>query len=416
MTKDRVRVVVTGMGVLCSLGNSVDELWTGLKAGRSGIGPITLFDASPFPTVIAGEVRNFDFASFINTKDVRRMARFSQLSVAAAIMAIEDSKLDLQSTDMESVGVVLGAGNGSVPTIQDNCEIMVSKGAMRINPFFMPMILPNMAAANIAKHFGAKGYNNTVTTACAASTQSIGEAAEAIRRGAADVLITGGTEAQISEVGLAGFCILKALSTRNEQPEKASRPFDVNRDGFVASEGAAILVIERLEHALERGANILAEIIGFGASSDAYHVVQPEENGEGASRAMRWTLKNARISPSEVDYINAHGTSTPFNDVVETRAIKNVFGDFANKIPISSSKSMVGHALGSSGGIEAIASIKTITDGYIHPTINLDNPDPECDLDYVPNVGREQPVDTVLSNSFGFGGQNACLLFRKYIG
>ena len=416
MITDRVRVVVTGMGVLSPLGNSVEELWTGLQSGRSGIGPITLFDASAFPSVIAGEVRNFDFTSFINSKEARRMARFSQLSVAAAIMAVEDSKLDLESTNMESVGVVMGAGNGSVPTIQENCEIMIAKGGMRINPFFMPMILPNMAAANIAKHFGAKGYNNTVTTACAASTQSIGEAAEVIRRGAADVVITGGTEAQISEVGLAGFCILKALSTKNEQPDKASRPFDVDRDGFDPSEGAAVLVIEKLEHALERGANILAEIIGFGASSDAYHVVQPEENGEGASRAMRWTLNNAGISPSEVDYINAHGTSTPINDVVETRAIKNVFGDFANKIPISSSKSMVGHVLGAAGGIEAIACIKTITDGYIHPTINLDNPDPECDLDYVPKVGRKQSVDTVLSNSFGFGGQNACLIFRKYTG
>jgi len=285
---------------------------------------------------------------------------------------------------------------------------------MRINPFFMPMILPNMAAANIAKHFGAKGYNNTVTTACAASTQSIGEAAEAIRRGAAEVIITGGTEAQISEVGLAGFCILKALSTKNDEPAKASRPFDVDRDGFVPSEGAAVLIIERLDHALDRGANILAEILGFAACSDAYHVVQPEENGEGASRAMRWTLENAGISANEVDYINAHGTSTPINDIVETRAIKTIFGDRSNKVPISSSKSMVGHVLGASGAMEAIACIKTIVEGYIHPTINLDNPDPECDLDYVPNVGRRQSVDTVLSNSFGFGGQNACLIFRRY--
>ncbi len=414
MIKDRVRVVVTGMGALSPLGNSVEELWSGLVTGRSGIGPITLFDPSEFPSVIAGEVRDFDFTNFVNSKESRRMARFSQLAVAAAIMAVQDSKLDIENMDRERFGVVMGAGNGSVPTIQENCEIMAARGGMRINPFFMPMILPNMAAANIAKHFGAKGYNNTVTTACAASTQSIGEAAEAIRRGAAEVIITGGTEAQISEVGLAGFCILKALSTKNDEPAKASRPFDVDRDGFVPSEGAAVLIIERLDHALDRGANILAEILGFAACSDAYHVVQPEENGEGASRAMRWTLENAGISANEVDYINAHGTSTPINDIVETRAIKTIFGDRSNKVPISSSKSMVGHVLGASGAMEAIACIKTIVEGYIHPTINLDNPDPECDLDYVPNVGRRQSVDTVLSNSFGFGGQNACLIFRRY--
>lgn len=414
MIKDRVRVVVTGMGALSPLGNSVEELWSGLVTGRSGIGPITLFDPSEFPSVIAGEVRDFDFTNFVNSKESRRMARFSQLAVAAAIMAVQDSKLDIENMDRERFGVVMGAGNGSVPTIQENCEIMAARGGMRINPFFMPMILPNMAAANIAKHFGAKGYNNTVTTACAASTQSIGEAAEAIRRGAAEVIITGGTEAQISEVGLAGFCILKALSTKNDEPAKASRPFDVDRDGFVPSEGAAVLIIERLDHALDRGANILAEILGFAACSDAYHVVQPEENGEGASRAMRWTLENAGISANEVDYINAHGTSTPINDIVETRAIKTIFGDRSNKVPISSSKSMVGHVLGASGAMEAIACIKTIVEGYIHPTINLDNPDPECDLDYVPNVGRRQSVDTVLSNSFGFGGQNACLIFRIY--
>jgi 3-oxoacyl-[acyl-carrier-protein] synthase II len=402
------------MGALSPLGNSVEELWSGLVTGRSGIGPITLFDPSEFPSVIAGEVRDFDFTNFVNSKESRRMARFSQLAVAAAIMAVQDSKLDIENMDRERFGVVMGAGNGSVPTIQENCEIMAARGGMRINPFFMPMILPNMAAANIAKHFGAKGYNNTVTTACAASTQSIGEAAEAIRRGAAEVIITGGTEAQISEVGLAGFCILKALSTKNDEPAKASRPFDVDRDGFVPSEGAAVLIIERLDHALDRGANILAEILGFAACSDAYHVVQPEENGEGASRAMRWTLENAGISANEVDYINAHGTSTPINDIVETRAIKTIFGDRSNKVPISSSKSMVGHVLGASGAMEAIACIKTIVEGYIHPTINLDNPDPECDLDYVPNVGRRQSVDTVLSNSFGFGGQNACLIFRRY--
>ncbi|MBI2856010.1 MAG: beta-ketoacyl-ACP synthase II [Chloroflexi bacterium] len=414
--KDRTRVVVTGMGALTPLGNSVEEFWAGLVAGRSGIGPMTLCDPSGYPCRISGEVRGFDPGQFINPREARRMARFSQLALAAAHMAVEDAHLNLESLDGERLGVVLGNGVGSLPTTQEICTDMLSKGGMKINPFFIPMILPNMAAANIARAFGAKGYNNTVITACAASTQSIGEAAEAIRRGVADVVITGGTEASISELGLSGFCILKALSTRNEEPEKASRPFDVDRDGFVPAEGAAILIVESLEHALDRGANILAEVIGYGASSDAFHPVQPDETGDGASRAMRWTMANAGIGPDEVDYINAHGTSTPLNDAVETMAIKKVFGDRAYKVPISSTKSMIGHVLGGSGAMEAVASIMTILDGVIHPTINLENPDPACDLDYVPNVARQQRVDTVLSNSFGFGGQNACLLLRRYEG
>ena len=414
--KDRIRVVVTGMGALTPLGNSVDEFWAGLVSGRSGIGPITLCDPSGYPTRICGEVRGFDPGQFINPKEARRMARFSQLALAAAQMAVEDAHINLESLDGERLGVVMGNGVGSLPTTQEICTEMLSKGGMKINPFFIPMILPNMAAANIARTFGAKGYSNTIITACAASTQSIGEATEAIRRGVADVVITGGSEASISELGLSGFCILKALSTRNEEPEKASRPFDADRDGFVPAEGAAILIVESLEHALDRGANILAEVIGYGASSDAFHPVQPDESGSGASRAMRWTLADAGVSPDEVDYINAHGTSTPLNDAVETMSIKQVFGDGAYNVPISSTKSMIGHGLGGSGAMEAVAAVKTILDGVIHPTINLENPDPACDLDYVPNVARQQKVDTVLSNSFGFGGQNACILLRRYQG
>ncbi|MEK7777262.1 MAG: beta-ketoacyl-ACP synthase II, partial [Chloroflexota bacterium] len=382
------------------------EFWEGLVAGRSGVGPTTLCDVSQYPCRIAGEIPNFDPGKYINPREARRMARFSQISVAAAYMAVEDSGLNLGQEDMERVGVVLGNGAGSLPTTQDACMDIRDKGNMKINPFFIPMMLPNMAAANVARLFGAKGYNSTVVTACAASNQAIGEAGEAIRRGVVDIVLAGGSEASISGLGLSGFCILKALSTRNEEPTKASRPFDAQRDGFVPAEGAAILILEKLEHAMSRGASILAEIVGYGASCDAFHQVQPDETGEGASRAMRWALADAHISLEEVDYINAHGTSTPLNDAVETMAIKKVFGERAYRIPISSTKSMTGHAMGGAGALEAVACIKTIQEGVIHPTINQEHPDPACDLDYVPNVARRQKVDVVLSNSFGFGGQN----------
>ena len=412
---NRTRVVVTGMGALTPLGASVNELWEGLIAGRSGIGPITLCDPSPYPCRIAGEVPDFDPGKYINPREARRMARFSQLPVAAAYMAMEDSGLDLGKEDMERVGVLLGNGAGGLPTTQDACEDMNDKGNMKINPFFVPMMLPNMAAANVARTFGAKGYNSTVVTACAASNQAIGEAGEAIRRGVVDIVLAGGSEASISEIGLSGFCILRALSTHNEEPQKASRPFDAQRDGFVPAEGAAILVLESMEHALDRGANILAELVGYGTSCDAFHAVQPDETGEGASRAMRWALADARISPEEVDYINAHGTSTPLNDAIETMAIKTVFGERAYKVPISSTKSMIGHAMGGAGALEAVACVKTIQEGIIHPTVNLEHPDPSCDLDYVPNVARRQNVDVVLSNGFGFGGQNTCLVLRRCV-
>ncbi|MBF8266673.1 MAG: 3-oxoacyl-(acyl-carrier-protein) synthase 2 [Dehalococcoidia bacterium] len=403
------------MGAVTPLGNSVKEYWEGLVAGRSGIGPTTLCDTTDFPCRIAGEVRGFDPGQYINPRETRRMARFSHLAVAAACMALEDSGFKWGQEEEERVGVVLGNGVGGLPTTEEVCEEMLTKGGMKINPFFVPMMLPNMATSHIARLFGAKGYNSTVITACAASTQSIGEAAEAIRRGAADVILTGGMEAGISRLGLAGFCILKALSTRNEEPQRASRPFDAQRDGFVPGEGAAILVIESLEHALGRNASILAEVAGYAASSDAFHPVQPDETGEGAARAMRWALANAGIRPAEVDYINAHGTSTPLNDAIETMAIKKVFGERAYQVPISSTKSMTGHAMGGAGALEAVACVKTIQEGVIHPTINLENPDPACDLDYVPNVARRQRVDVTLSNSFGFGGQNACLVLRQYV-
>ena len=411
---DRRRVVVTGMGAVTPLGNTVQEFWDGLVAGRSGIAPMTLCDPSEFPCQIAGEVKGFDPGAYINPREARRMARFSQLALASAQMAVEDAGLDLGKEDQERVGVLLGTGIGSLTTTQEICQDMISKGGMKINPFFIPMILPNMAAANVARVFGAKGYNSTVITACAASNQSIGEATEAIRRGAVDVVLSGGTEASISELGLSGFCILKALSTRNEQPDKASRPFDAERDGFVPAEGAAILILESLEHALDRGATILAEVVGYGTSCDAFHAVQPDETGDGAARAIRWALADADVLPEAIDYINAHGTSTPLNDAIETMAIKTIFGENAYKVPISSTKSMVGHALGGAGALEAVACVKSILDGVIHPTVNQENPDPSCDLDYVPNTARRQRVDVTLSNSFGFGGQNTCTVFRRF--
>jgi 3-oxoacyl-[acyl-carrier-protein] synthase II len=402
------------MGAVTPLGLSVDEYWKGLVEGRSGIGPITQCDSTAFPCRIAGEVKGFDPAQYADPKDARRMARFSQLAVASAALAIEDAGLDLTSMDRERIGVVMGNGNGGFPAMEENARLLIAKGGMRVSPHFIPMVLPNMAGANVSRIFGLKGYTSTIVTACAAGTQGIGEAAEVVKRGAADVVLGGGCEAGICELGLGGFNVIRALTRRNGEPEKASRPFDSERDGFVPAEGSALLVVESLEHALDRGANILVEVLGQGVSSDAYHPVQPDEDGSGAARAIRWALEDAGIGPDEVDYINAHGTSTPMNDVSETLAIKKVFGEQAYKVPISATKSMIGHALGGAGALEAVAAIKTIVEGEIHPTINYEHPDPECDLDYVPNVSRRQRVDTVLSNSFGFGGQNACLVLRRF--
>src|SRR3990170_8374443 len=409
------RVVVTGMGALTPLGNSVDAFWQGCVEGRSGIDWITLFDYSAYPVKIDGEVRGFDPQDYMDRKDARRMARFSQLSVAAAKMAIEDAGLKLEREDTTRVGVLLGNGNGGFPEDDQAMRTIIEKGGSRLDPFFMSKTLPNIAAAQVAMQFGLKGYNNTVTTACAASTQAIGDALDVIRLGRADVMVAGGGEAGICELGLAGFHIMRALSTRSDDPKKASRPFDAGRDGFVCAEGAGILVLETLEHATRRGARILVELAGYGANSDAYHVVAPCVDGDGAQRAMRLAIEDARLGIDAIDYINAHGTSTPANDAAETIAIKGVFAERAYGIPVSSTKSMIGHALGASGAIESIACIKAIETGIIPPTINYETLDPACDLDYVPNTARQvDSVRVVLKNSFGFGGQNACLVFKRF--
>ena len=408
------RVVITGMGAITPLGESVNEYWDALVQGRSGIRGMTLADPAAYPCKVAGEVPDFDAGKYVNPREARRMARFSQMAIAAAALAIEDAALDLSAEDEERLGVVMGNGNGGFPTTEDNARTLVKRGGMRVSPYFIPMILPNMAAANVSRIFGLKGYTSTVITACAAGTQGIGEAAEAIRRGAADVVLGGGCEAGICELGLGGFNVIKALTRRDVPPDKASCPFDADRDGFVPAEGAAIFALESLEHAISRGAEPLAEVAGYGVSSDAFHAVQPDEDGSGAARAMRWAIADAGMQPGDIDYINAHGTSTPKNDAVETLAIKSVFGARAYDVPISSTKSMIGHALGGGGALEAVACVKTIETGWIHPTINYHTPDPECDLDYVPNEARQLRVDTALSNSFGFGGQNACVVLRRF--
>ena len=416
MADERVRVVITGMGAMTPLGETPEEYWKNLVAGTSGIGPMTLCNPEGYPCQISGEVSGFDPNTYIGNKEARRMARFTQLAVAAALQAVEAADYDISKDDPYRVGVLLGNGNGGFPTLEENCRILADRGGMRMSPFFFPMILPNMAAAAVSRYTGAHGYNSTATTACAASNQAMGEAVTVIRRGAADVMLAGGTEAGISLLGLSGFAVMRALSTRNDEPQKASRPFDAGRDGFIPSEGSVIMVLESLEHAIGRGANILAELAGFGSTSDAGHPVQPEESGVSAAAAMQMALNDAQVSLDQVDYINAHGTSTPLNDALETVAIKRLFGDLAHKIPISSTKSMIGHSLGAAGSLDAAACVKTITEAAIHPTVNYDVPDPECDLDYVPNQSRVADVQVALSNAFGFGGQNACLVFRKYVG
>ncbi|MCL0028765.1 beta-ketoacyl-ACP synthase II [Dehalococcoidia bacterium] len=408
------RVVITGMGAITPLGESVDEFWNSLIVGRSGIGPLTQVDPSEFPSKIAGEVRGFDAGQYMDPRQARRMARFSQMAVAASGLAFENSGINLSHEDPGRLGVVMGNGIGGFPTTEDNTRILVERGGMKMSPFFISMILPNMASANVSRIYGLKGYTSTVITACAAGSQAIGEGVVAIKRGVADVIVAGGCEAGICEIGLGGFNIIKALSRHNDVPEAASRPFDARRDGFVPAEGAATLVLESLDHALERGADIMAEVVGYGVSSDAFHPVQPDEDGSGAARAIQWALGDADMSASDIDYINAHGTSTPLNDRVETLAIKKALGEYAYKIPVSSTKSMIGHTLGGAGALEAVVCVKTIETDEIHPTINYEFPDPDCDLDYVPNNSRKQRVDTALSNSFGFGGQNACLVFRRY--
>ena len=408
------RVVITGLGAVSPNGGTAEEFWNNSINGKSGIGPMTLCDPTNYTCQIAGEIEDFDPTIAIDPKEARRMARFSQLAIVAGKEALTSSGIDIQKLDSYRVGVILGNGNGGFPTLEANSRILAARGGMKMSPFFFPMILPNMATANLSRFIGAQGYSSTAVTACAASNQAIGEAFNVIRSGMADVMFTGGAEAGISELGLGGFAVMKALTTQNAEPAKASRPFDSTRDGFIPAEGSGIIVMEELEHAIKRGARILAEVKGFGCTSDASHLVQPKEDGSAAARAIEIALEDSGISKKDVDYINAHGTSTPLNDLVETKAIKRAFGEHAYQIPISSTKSMIGHSLGASGSLEAVVCINSITSNMIHPTINYEYPDPECDLDYVPNVARSAPVNIVLSNAFGFGGQNACVVFSGY--
>ncbi len=408
------RIVITGVGALAPNGNNAREMWESLCEGKSGISRISSFDPTPFPTQIGGEVKGFDPKVWINPKEARRMDRFVQFAVAVAKMAVTDSGLDLQKEDLGRIGVVVGSGIGGISTIEEQHTLMVTKGPQRISPFFIPMLIVNMAPGMIAMQLGVKGPNCCIVSACASAAHSIGEAMLMIRFGDADAIIAGGTEAAVTPLGIAGFCALKALSTRNDAPEKASRPFDKERDGFVMSEGAGVVILEELEHAKKRNARIYAELIGYGSTADAYHMTAPAPGGEGAAACMRMAVKSAGLNPEDVDYINAHGTSTGLNDKYETMAIKNVFKDHAKKLAVSSNKSMFGHLLGAAGGVELISTVFTLNHGIIPPTINYEYPDPECDLDYVPNSAREQSVKIAMSNSFGFGGHNSSLMVRKF--
>ena len=412
---DKRRVVITGVGMITPLGIGVEQSWEGLLAGRSGIGKITQFDAANFPTRIAGEVDGFNPEEYIEPKEIKKMDRFIHFALAAAQMAMNDSGLKITAENAERAGVIVGSGIGGLRSIEHYHSVLLEKGPRRITPFFIPMLVVNLASGQISIRFGAKGPNSAVVTACATGSHAIGDAFKIIQRGDADAMIAGGTEAVITPLGIGGFNAMKALSTRNDEPEKASRPFDMDRDGFIMGEGAGIMILESLETALERGAGIYAEIAGYGMAADAYHITAPSPNGEGAARCMKMALQDAGVGPSVVNYINAHGTSTKAGDEIETYAIKTVFGEYAYKIPVSSTKSMTGHLLGAAGGVESVVSILSIRNDIIPPTINLDTPDPECDLDYVPKQARRTTVNYALSNSFGFGGTNACLLFRKFI-
>lgn len=408
------RVVATGLGLITPLGIGVEENWSALCAGKSGIAEITRFDASDFKTKIAGEVKDFQAQDFLPKKEARRTESFIAYAVAASRMALEDSGLVIDSSNAERVGVLTGCGLGGLLMLEQTSRILDKKGPGRVSPFFIPMMIGNMAPGMVSIHLGAKGPNSSIATACAAGTHAIGEAYKIIKAGAADAMIAGGVESVITPTCVAGFNAMKALSTRNAEPQKASRPFDRDRDGFVVGEGCGILILESLDKALARHARIYAEIIGYGMSGDGFHMTAPSPDGEGAARCMEASLVDAGIAYTEIDYINAHGTSTPLNDLYETIAVKSVFKEKAPLIPISSTKSMTGHLLGAAGGVETVFTTLTIYDSVIPPTINLDNPDPECDLDYVPNVSRKADVRTAMTNSFGFGGTNATLILREY--
>ncbi|MGD2183858.1 beta-ketoacyl-ACP synthase II [Lusitaniella coriacea] len=408
------RVVVTGLGAITPIGNTLSEYWEGLLSGRNGIAPITLFDPSRHACRIAGEVKGFDPHEYMERKEAKRMDRFAQFAVAASKNAIADAQLTIDDLNAEQVGVLIGTGVGGIKVLEDQQEVYLTKGPDRCSPFMIPMMIANMAAGLTAIHTGAKGPNSCVVTACAAGSNAVGDAFRLIQRGYAQAMICGGAEAAVTPLSVAGFASARALSTRNDDPQHACRPFDRDRDGFVMGEGTGILVLENLEHALRRNARIYAEIVGYGMTCDAYHITAPVPDGYGATRAIELAMQDAGLNPEQVSYINAHGTSTPANDVTETKAIKKALGESANKIPISSTKSMTGHLLGGSGGIEAVATVMAVANDKMPPTINLENPDPGCDLDYIPHKSRSGKVEVALSNSFGFGGHNVTLAFKKY--
>ncbi|WP_163972175.1 beta-ketoacyl-ACP synthase II [Oceanobacillus halotolerans] len=407
------RVVITGLGAVTPIGNDVKTMWDNVVEGNSGIDYLTRLNTEDFPAHVAAEVKDFDPSHYIDKKDVRKMDLFTQYAVVASKMAVEDANLTIDEKNADRVGVWIGSGIGGMQTYEDQMRKFINKGYKRVSPFFVPMMIPDMAAGQVSIQLGAKGINSCTVTACASGANSIGDAFKAVQRGDADYMITGGTEAPITNMAFAGFSSMKAL-TFNEDPKTASRPFDQNRDGFVMGEGAGIMVIETLESALERGATIYGEIVGYGSTGDAYHITAPAEDGEGAARAMKQAIEDANLSPNEIDYINAHGTSTELNDKYETQAIKAVLGEHAQHVAISSTKSITGHLLGAAGGVESVIAAKTIADSTIPPTMNYETPDPECDLDYVPNEARRQDVNVVMSNSLGFGGHNVALIFKKY--
>ena len=411
--REKRRVVVTGMGCVTPLANNLEESWEAALAGRSGIGPITKFDASTFTSRIAGEVKNFDPTEYIDKKEIKRTDPFVQYAIAAAEMAVRDANLDLEHVDRDQVGVLIGSGIGGLETIERNHKQLVERGWKRISPFFIPMAVINMASSAVSIRFGFRGPCSSVVTACATGANALGDAFKIVQRGDAPIMLAGGSEAVITPMAVGGFCVMRALSTHNDDPPRASRPFDKNRDGFVIGEGCGILILEELEHARARGARIYAEVVGYGMSSDAYHITMPDPQGEGAILCMEAAIRDAGIQPQDVEYINAHGTSTPLNDKTETLAIKKVFGEAAYKIPVSSTKSVTGHLLGAAGAVEAIFSIMALYTGKVPPTANYQEPDPECDLDYVTEGARETHPKVALSNSFGFGGVNATLIFKK---
>ena len=410
------RVVVTGVGLVCALGIGTEESWKNLVAGVSGVGPITHFDPAGFDCKIAGEVKNFDPFLWIEKKELKKMGRFIQLALAGADFAVKMSGWKKEDSDLDEVGVYVSSGIGGFDIIEREHIKLIQGGPNRISPFFIPSAIVNLASGHISIRYGARGPNSATATACSASAHAIGDSFKIIERGAAEMMICGGTEATITPMGVGGFASMKALSTRNDDPAHASRPFDAGRDGFVVGEGAGILILETLEHAQKRHASILAEIVGYGMSGDAYHITQPAENGDGAYRVMKAAIKDAKLAPEDIGYVNAHGTSTPIGDAIETRALKRLFGERAKKVPISSTKSMTGHLLGGAGGLEAGISVLALRDQILPPTINQETPDPECDLDYIPNVARKASVEYALSNSFGFGGTNAALIFKRWSG